>query len=283
MRWRGRSESRHIEDRRGNRTTKTVGGISIGALLFYLAYTLLTGEPPEQLPINPKTVPTHQTQGQQKTDELTQFVKVVFKDTEDVWDSIFKHDLQAQYRYPTLVIYSGMTQAGCGWAQSATGPFYCPADEKIYVDLDFFRELKRRFGAGGDFAIAYIIAHEVGHHVQKLLGITGKVEQLRRRMSKREFNKLSVRLELQADYLAGVWAKNIEKTKHVLEPGDIEEAIGAAQAVGDDRLQKKYQGYVVPDAFTHGTSNQRMRWFIRGFKYGDLNHGDTFGINYEAL
>ncbi len=283
MRWRGRSESRHVEDRRGGRTTRTVGGISIGALLFYLAYALLTGEPPKQLPLNPQQTPAGQTQTTRQDDELSQFVKVVFKDTEDVWDSIFRHDLHARYRYPTLVLYSGMTQAGCGWAQSATGPFYCPADEKIYIDLDFFRELKRRFGASGDFAIAYIIAHEVGHHVQKLLGITGKVDRLRKQIGKREYNRLSVRLELQADYLAGVWAKNIDRMKHVLEPGDIKEAVGAAQAVGDDRLQKKYQGYVVPDAFTHGTSEQRVRWFLKGYKNGTLDGGNTFGVDYDAL
>ncbi len=279
MRWRGRQQSTHVEDRRGGRTGKVVGGtVGIGTIIFFIAYTLLTGEAPTEMLQQAQPQQT-QTQVHDKNDELADFVKVVFKDTEDVWDKIFREQLHARYRYPKLVLYSGVTRAACGMASSATGPFYCPADEKVYVDLQFFKDLKRNFGASGDFAIAYIIAHEVGHHVQNLLGITDQVQRQRRRLSKTQYNKLSVRLELQADYLAGVWAHHIEKMKHVLDDGDIEEAVRAANSVGDDRLQKQHQGYIVPDAFTHGTSEQRMRWFIKGFKSGDIKDGDTFNTN----
>ena len=274
MRWRGRQTSTNVEDRRG-RTGRVVGGtVGVGTIIFFIAYTLLTGEAPTELLQQNQQVPT-QTQ-KDPNDELAHFSEVVFKDTEDVWSKLFKEQLRANYRYPKLVLYSGRTSAACGMASSAMGPFYCPADEKVYIDLQFFRDLKRDFGASGDFAMAYIIAHEVGHHVQKLLGITDQVNKLRRRLSKKEFNKVSVRLELQADYLAGVWAHHIEKMKHVLDAGDIEEAINAANSVGDDRLQKEHMGYVVPDAFTHGTSEQRMRWFLKGFKSGKILEGDTF-------
>ncbi len=276
MRWRGRQTSTNVEDRRG-RTGRVVGGtVGIGTIIFFIAYTLLTGEAPTELLQQNQQVPTQTQTGQAPNEELAQFSKVVFKDTEDVWSKLFKEQLRANYRYPKLVLYSGRTTAACGMASSAMGPFYCPADEKVYIDLQFFKDLKKNFGSSGDFAMAYIIAHEVGHHVQKLLGITDQVNKLRRRLSKKEFNKVSVRLELQADYLAGVWAHHIEKMKHVLDAGDIEEAINAANSVGDDRLQKKHMGYVVPDAFTHGTSEQRMRWFLKGFKSGKILEGDTF-------
>ncbi len=273
MRWRGRQESTNVEDRRG-RTGRVVGGtIGIGTILFYLAYTLLTGEAPNEML---QQTQQQTQQSQVVNDSLADFTKVIFKDTEDVWSKLFPEQLQMRYRYPKLVLYSGRTDAACGMASAAMGPFYCPADEKVYIDLQFFRDLKRKFGTTGDFAMAYIVAHEVGHHVQKQLGITEQMQRQRRRLSKTAYNKLSVRLELQADYLAGVWAHHIQKMKHVLDEGDIEEAIRAANSVGDDRLQRKYQGYVVPDAFTHGTSEQRMRWFIKGFKSGKILEGNTF-------
>ena len=278
MRWKGRQTSTNVEDRRRNSTGRVVGGtIGIGTIIFFIAYTLLTGEAPTEM--LQQTQPQAPQTGQPQTkadDQLAEFTKVVFKDTEDVWSKLFAEQLKARYRYPKLVLYSGSTPAACGMASAATGPFYCPADEKVYIDLQFFKDLKKNFGSSGDFAIAYIIAHEVGHHVQKQLGITDQVQSRRRRMSKRDYNKLLVRLELQADYLAGVWAHHIEKMKHVLDKGDIEEAINAANSVGDDRLQKRHQGYVVPDAFTHGTSQQRMKWFIKGFKSGKILEGNTF-------
>ena len=278
MRWKGRQTSTNVEDRRRNSTGRVVGGtIGIGTIIFFIAYTLLTGEAPTEM--LQQTQPQAPQTGQPQTkadDQLAEFTKVVFKDTEDVWSKLFAEQLKARYRYPKLVLYSGSTPAACGMASAATGPFYCPADEKVYIDLQFFKDLKKNFGSSGDFAIAYIIAHEVGHHVQKQLGITDQVQSRRRRMSKRDYNKLLVRLELQADYLAGVWAHHIEKMKHVLDKGDIEEAINAANSVGDDRLQKRHQGYVVPDAFTHGTSEQRMKWFIKGFKSGKILEGNTF-------
>ncbi len=278
MRWKGRQTSTNVEDRRRSSGGKIVGGtVGIGTIIFFIAYTLLTGEAPTELlqQTQPQATQTGQPQSR-VDDELAQFSKVVFKDTEDVWSKLFPEQLNARYRYPKLVLYSGRTSAACGMASSAMGPFYCPADEKVYIDLQFFKDLKRNFGASGDFAMAYIIAHEVGHHVQNLLGITDQVQSQRRRLSKKEYNKLLVRLELQADYFAGVWAHHIEKMKHVLDEGDIEEAMNAANSVGDDRLQKKHQGYVVPDAFTHGTSEQRMRWFLKGFRSGKILEGNTF-------
>ena len=280
MRWQGREESTHVEDRRGGMRGRVIGGgIGLGTIVIALLYTFLTGEPPtdvlqQQMPPVQQTPATHQPTA--KDDELADFAKVVFKDNEDVWSDIFRNQLHRNYRFPTLVLYDGYTQAACGMAQSAMGPFYCPADEKVYLDLSFYRDLRNKFGASGDFAMAYVIAHEVGHHVQKLLGITDQVERMRLRMSKRDFNRLSVRLELQADFLAGVWARHIQKMKHVLDEGDIEEAVRAAAAVGDDRIQKRSMGYVVPDAFTHGTSEQRVRWFLKGYRTGDLRQGDTF-------
>ncbi len=276
MRWKGRATSRNVEDRRKNR--KVIGGgIGLGAVLLILAYTFLTGEPPREI-LNqmPGTIQSPVSTVDTQNDELAEFTKVILKDTEDVWHRIFEEQLQAQYREPVLVLYSEYTHAGCGYASATTGPFYCPADQKIYIDLNFFKELKTKFGVSGDFAIAYIIAHEVGHHVQNLLGITRQVQRQRNRISKKDYNRLSVRLELQADYLAGVWAHHIEKMKHVLDENDIEEAVRAAFSVGDDYLQKKYTGRIMPDAFTHGTSEQRVRWFLKGFKSGKIIEGNTF-------
>ncbi len=278
MKWQNRERSTNIEDRRGRTVKRVGGGIGILGIIFAII-AFLMGE-------NPLTV-LQQFQGnqtvevQQKTnkneDALKEFVGVVLKDTEDVWSKLFKEQLGKRYIKPKLVLYSGQDQSGCGIAQSATGPFYCPADQKVYIDLSFYNELQNRFHAPGDFAMAYIIAHEVGHHVQNLLGITQQVEHRRRRLGEADANRLSVRLELQADFLAGVWAHYDQKLNNVLERGDIEEALNAASSVGDDRIQMQSRGYVVPDAFTHGTSAQRMKWFKKGLETGDLNAGDTFG------
>ena len=198
------------------------------------------------------------------------------KETEDVWHAQFPAQLGRNYQPPVLVLYDRQTTSACGAASSATGPFYCPGDQKLYIDLSFYQELQTRFGASGDFAMAYIVAHEVAHHIQFLLDITTQVEQQKRRMSKTQGNQMSVRLELQADFLAGVWAHHGQKMKGFLEEGDLEEAVQAAAAVGDDRIQKKARGYVVPDSFTHGTSEQRVRWFKKGLMTGDISAGDTF-------
>jgi predicted metalloprotease len=204
-----------------------------------------------------------------------EFVKVVLQDTEDVWNKLFQEQ-GSDYQEPVLVLFTGSDQSACGMADAAMGPFYCPLDSKVYIDLSFYDDLQSRFGAPGDFAMAYVISHEVGHHVQHLLGITDKVHSQRDRLSQEENNRLSVKLELQADFLAGVWAHHAHELNNILEPGDIEEALGAANAIGDDRLQKQSQGHVVPDAFTHGTSEQRMFWFKKGYETGDLGQGDTF-------
>jgi predicted metalloprotease len=214
-------------------------------------------------------------QGGATSDAAREFVAVVLADTEDVWHAQFQK-LGTAYQEPTLVLFSGAVESACGFARSATGPFYCPADRKAYIDLSFFRELSQRFGAPGDFAQAYVIAHEIGHHVQNLMGLMDKVAALRPEQSQDEQNALSVRVELQADCFAGVWAHDTQRSKQVLESGDVEEALGAASAVGDDRIQKQTQGYVVPDAFTHGSAEQRMTWFTRGFEGGDLRACDTF-------
>jgi len=220
---------------------------------------------------------TTQTQQQPVADDdMTRFVSVVLADTEEVWGKLFR-EKGWQYRKPTLVLYNDLVQSACGLSQAATGPFYCPADEKVYLDLDFLAELQQRFRAEGDFASAYIIAHEVGHHIQKLLGVTEQVMSLQGKVSKSEFNRYMVRLELQADFFAGVWAHHAQKMMAIMEQGDLEEALNAASAVGDDRIQKQTQGRVVPDAFTHGTAEQRKRWFYKGYTSGDIDQGDTFG------
>jgi predicted metalloprotease len=206
------------------------------------------------------------------------FVSVVLADTEDVWNKLFRQQ-GLKYREPKLVLFSNATQSACGFAQSATGPFYCPGDEMVYIDLDFLQSMQRQLGAPGDFAIAYVIAHEVGHHVQKLMGIMEKTNRMRQQVSTREYNRLMVRLELQADFLAGIWAHHAQRMKNILEEGDIQEGINAAAAVGDDRIQERSRGYVVPDSFTHGTSKQRAYWFLKGFKTGDLNQGNTFAAD----
>ncbi len=280
MRWQSRQSSSNVEDRRRGSGKKVGAGIGIGAvIIFFLA--VLLGEDPEkalqQIQSQPIEQNTTQTTNAEE-DELAKFVSVVLKDTEDVWKKLFRDQLNRNYVEPTLVLFSGEDRSACGFASAATGPFYCPADQKLYIDLSFYQQLKTRFKAPGDFAMAYIVAHEVGHHVQYLLGITSEVASQQRKMSKTAANKLSVRLELQADFLAGVWAHHAQKMKNILEEGDLEEAINAASAVGDDRIQMQARGYVVPDSFTHGTSKQRMEWFYKGLQTGDLREGDTFGV-----
>lgn len=282
MRWIGRRQSTNIEDRRGQ-TTRRIAGGGCGTIIFVLIVWLLFGGNPLELLNNLQPVgdqsSVSQYQGTAEENELAQFVGVVLGDTEDVWHELF-HRQGLEYREPKLVLFSEAVQSACGYASAATGPFYCPGDEKVYIDLSFFRELQQRFKAPGDFAMAYVIAHEIGHHVQNLLGINDRVMAMRGRMSQRQFNQYLVRLELQADFLAGVWAHHAQKLHNILEEGDVEEAMNAASAVGDDRIMKRTQGYVVPDAFTHGTSEQRVRWFMKGFKTGDINQGDTFGADF---
>ena len=283
MQWRGRRQSSNVDDQRGR---SGGGGMAVkgglGTVVIVLIISLIMGKNPlellSQVQGTDGSVTTEQTspdyQPTAEEQELSEFVKVVLADTEDVWHSIMK-----DYREPTLVMFTGQVQSACGTASSSTGPFYCSEDERVYIDLSFYQELKDRFEAPGDFAQAYVIAHEVGHHVQHLLGITDKVHSMQGSLSQEEYNKLSVKLELQADFLAGVWANHAQSMNKILDPGDIDEALNAASAIGDDRLQKQAQGYVVPDSFTHGTSAQRMKWFKKGFETGDVNQGDTFNTN----
>jgi predicted metalloprotease len=275
MLWKGRRESSNVEDRRGLSTRSVVGG-GIGTIIVVLAIYLLGGDPSQVLDnVQLGTVESRSTyQPTAEENELAQFVSVVLAETEDVWNGLFRKE-GSEYIYPKLVLYSGSVESACGYSGAATGPFYCPGDYKLYIDLSFFEELKQQFKAPGDFAMAYVIAHEVGHHVQTLLGINEKVMSLRSRLAEEEFNKYLVRLELQADYLAGVWAHHV-KRMNILEEGDLDEALNAASAVGDDRIQRSTQGYVVPESFTHGTSAQRKQWFYKGFQAGDLSQGDTF-------
>jgi uncharacterized protein len=277
MLWQGRRESDNVEDARGSGGGgRLVLGGGIGTVVLVVLYLLLGGDPQALFNSQQAQLPqTAQYDSQAPRDEASKFVAVVLAATEDAWNEIFRQ-MGREYQEPRLVLFTDMIQSGCGFASGATGPFYCPQDQRVYIDLGFFRELQQRLGAGGDFAEAYVIAHEVGHHVQNLLGITDRVQAARRRVSEAEYNQLSVRLELQADFLAGVWARYTDRVKHVVEAGDIEEAMRAAAAVGDDRLQYRSRGYVVPDSFTHGTSEQRVRWFRRGYETGDLSQGDTF-------
>ena len=272
MRWRGRTGSGNVSDRRGMGGKLAVGG-GLGGIVVLILSLLLGGNNPLET-INLGTQGNYTPSAAE--DERAQFVGVVLKDTEDVWNALFEQEFNADYQEPTLVLFSQSYQSGCGFASAATGPFYCPLDNSVYIDLSFADQLSQRFGASGDFALAYVVAHEVGHHVQNLLGTSGKVHEARQQMSEAQGNKLSVALELQADFYAGVWAHHNQEMNQVLEPGDIEEALTAANAIGDDRLQKQAQGHVVPDAFTHGTSEQRMYWFKKGFDTGDISQGDTF-------
>lgn len=310
MLWRGRRQSGNIEDLRGrsggtgggfggfprmpgggpfgrgpfggsfgrmgprSRMGGGIGLLAIVALLLLFGGNLLDGTSSSPSAIDDRTV-VGEGQGGGASDELRDFVAVVLADTEDVWNDQFSL-LGRDYPEPKLVLFSGGAGSACGFAQSATGPFYCPGDRKIYIDLSFYRELSERFKAPGDFAQAYVLAHEVGHHIQNALGVLDEVASLKRGMSQAEQNAAQVRIELQADCFAGVWAHHAQRTKQILEPGDIEEALRAASAVGDDRIQRQTQGYVVPDAFTHGTAEQRARWFRRGFDGGSMNACDTF-------
>jgi predicted metalloprotease len=276
-------ESRNVEDRRGQGGRRLGGGgkIGIGTIVLALIAMYFGIDPSVVLNTSEIMAPpaVESTQpGQPRSaaeDEMARFVSMVLADTEDTWGPIFKAG-GAQYREPGMVLYTGATRSGCGVGQAEMGPFYCPADGKVYLDLSFFNELGQRYGAHGDFAQAYVIAHEVGHHVQNLLGISDKVQQARQRVSEREANLLSVRLELQADCLSGVWANHAHRSRQVLEAGDIEEGLAAASAVGDDQMQKRAQGYAVPDSFTHGSAAQRVRWFRNGLESGNLRACDTF-------
>jgi predicted metalloprotease len=281
MRWQDERRSENVEDRRSMRPAGIAVGGGLGTLILVLI-GLYMGADPQQLmrmlQNNPPGAAGAQQPGRPDDPaeaERVDFVKAVLGDTEDVWNELFR-EMGREYKEPHLILFSNQTQSACGFASSAVGPFYCPGDEQVYIDLTFFKELKDRFRAPGDFAQAYVIAHEVGHHVQKLRGTSGKVHAAQERASKAEANALSVRLELQADFLAGVWAHHAHKSRHILEAGDVETALRAAAAIGDDRLQKQSQGYVVPDSFTHGTSEQRVRWFKLGLQTGDINQGDTF-------
>jgi predicted metalloprotease len=309
MRWKGRRQSSNIEDRRGmgggmrfpgglggglGGSRMRGGGLGIGGIIILFVIAWLLGINPFALlsgdlgsMTGPGGYPGGQVEQQAagggtfsspEEEEMKEFVSVVLADTEDTWNQVLP-EIGARYREPRLVLFSGGAQSGCGFAQSAVGPFYCPADEKVYIDLAFFEELSQRFGAPGDFAQAYVIAHEVGHHVQSVLGIEEQVRNARAGMSQSDSNALSVRVELQADCFAGVWANRAHRERGLLEPGDIEEALNAASAVGDDTLQKQAGGRVVPDSFTHGSAEQRARWFETGYRSGNIRDCDTFRAN----
>lgn len=275
MQWLGRRESSNVDDMRGVSGGGIAAGGGILGVIFLLAKFFLGGGDTSDLQqAFPQGGQQQEMTTEQKAseDKEASFVKVVLADTEDVWDKIFG-DMGKQYSKPRLVLYRNAIQSGCGGASSQTGPFYCPADQKVYIDLSFADELRDRFGASGDFPMAYVVAHEVGHHIQYLLGISDKMERLRSRLSETEYNKYSVKLELQADFYAGVWAHYDQKMKNVIDAKDVEDALNAASAIGDDRLT---QGRVSPDAFTHGTSAQRMYWFKKGYETGDIQQGNTF-------
>jgi predicted metalloprotease len=278
MRWRGERESTNIEDRRGMSVGRVAVGGGLGTLVIMIL-ALLFGVNPQQLF---EQLPSEQQPGVQSSrpqnpqeEELKKFVAVVLAKSEDVWTDVFRQNGR-QYRDPTLVLFNDRVDSACGITGAAVGPFYCSRDEKVYIDLGFYEQLRREFKAPGDFAQAYVVAHEVGHHVQKLLGISERVDRLQEQASEVEANQLSVRLELQADFFAGVFARYVQN-QGMLEEGDVEEALRAASAVGDDQIQRRTAGYVVPDSFTHGTSEQRLRWFKKGYDTGDIRQGDTFG------
>ena len=295
MRWEGNRESDNVEDRRddggggGGGGSPIFGGRSIGIGTIVIALVggwvlginpltilgLLSGGPPAQVQPQPTGPGPGHAQRPPADDTMTRFVRTVLADTEDVWRGVFRQG-GGQYQDPTLVIFRGATRTACGTGQAAMGPFYCPADQKVYIDLGFYETLRSRLGAPGDFAQAYVIAHEVGHHVQNQLGISGKVDQMRGRVSQAEYNQLSVRLELQADCFAGVWAHHAQNARQILEQGDVEEAMNAAAKIGDDALQRASGGAVVPESFTHGTSAQRQRWFHNGLQNGSVKACDTF-------
>ncbi|TWT27349.1 neutral zinc metallopeptidase [Planomicrobium sp. CPCC 101110] len=276
MKWQGRRASRNVEDRRGRGGGGKLVGGGLGGLVIVLIVALMGGDPTAVLnELNgagsASVEPYVETAEDQ---ERAEFVSVVLADTEQIWSQVFAEE-GMEYVEPTLVLFTGSVESACGTAGASVGPFYCPGDQKLYIDLSFYDELQQQFQAPGDFAMAYVIAHEVGHHVQNLLGVMEEVQPLRNQLSEEEYNKLQVRLELQADYLSGVWAHHAEDMG-LLEAGDLEEALTAASAVGDDTIQQRARGYVVPESFTHGTSEQRKKWFYRGFEAGNLKEGDTF-------
>ncbi|ANU12154.1 metalloprotease [Planococcus antarcticus DSM 14505] len=276
MEWKDRKASRNVEDRRGKGGVIVAGG-GIGSILIVLLVAFLGGDPGVILDqSNGSSVSTSNQlyESTAQEEELAEFVSVVLADTEQAWTEVFEEE-GMEYVEPTLVLYSGSVESACGTAGAAVGPFYCPGDYKLYIDLSFYNELHTQFQAPGDFAMAYVVAHEVGHHVQNLLGVMEEVQPLRNQLSEEEYNKVQVRLELQADYLWGVWANHAQGMGY-LEEGDLEEALTAASAVGDDTIQQRARGYVVPESFTHGSSEQRQRWFKKGFKAGNLKEGDTF-------
>jgi len=281
MRWQMGRRSDNIEDRRGVGMGGVAIGGGIGTVILVVVAMFLGVDPSVILQGGDTSVSTAPPAGERRAappeeEQLKDFVSVILADTEDTWTEIFRR-MNREYRDPSLVLFSGAVRSSCGTAESAVGPFYCPPDQKVYLDLQFFRDLRDRFRAPGEFAQAYVIAHEVGHHVQNLLGISEKVRAMQSRAGEREGNALSVRLELQADCLAGVWANNANRSRQILEQGDVESGLNAAAAVGDDRLQRQAHGTVVPDAFTHGSSNQRVRWFKRGLESGAVRQCDTFG------
>ncbi len=267
MKWQGRQGSGNVEDRRGMSKGRMVAGGGIGTIIILLIVLLLGGDPVKLLDSIQQGSPateTSQITSSAEEDEMAQFVSVVLKDTETVWSKIFEKS-GAVYRQPKLVLFRDQVESACGLASAASGPFYCPEDERVYIDLSFCDLLKNKFGAYGDFAVAYVIAHEIGHHVQNQLGIIEKVNSKRSQLSEKKANQLNVRLELQADFLSGMWAHYEQEMLNTLDAGDIDEAMNAAASVGDDKLQMKYQGRVVPDAFTHGTAEQRKEWFLKGW------------------
>jgi predicted metalloprotease len=281
MRWREGRRSDNVEDRRGMKVSRGFVGGGIGTILLVLVALYFGVDPSvilNQMPTTGSSPSVEQSAGKPSgQDELAEFVSVVLADTEDTWREIFRQGGET-YREPKLVLFSGAVQSACGFAQAAMGPFYCPLDGTVYIDLIFYRDLKERFHAPGDFAQAYVIAHEVGHHVQNQLGIMQKVQEMRSRVDEVRANDLSVWTELQADCFAGLWAHHANKARQIIESGDIEEALNAASSIGDDRIQKQTRGHVVPDSFTHGSSEQRVRWFRRGLETGDFAQCNTFNV-----
>ena len=280
MEWEGREESTNVEDQRGMGVPAGAAVGGLGTIILALLALFFGGDPRQVIPPNQ---PDESRPADPAEEKLARFTRVIFHDTEVVWEDQFRR-MGKEYRKPTLVLFSGAVRSACGLAESAVGPFYCPGDGKVYIDLSFYRDMQRKLNAPGEFARAYVIAHEVGHHVQKLLGYAQRAEEARRYGGKAEANRMSVRMELQADYLAGVWAHWGQEKYHFLQKGDLESALHAAFEIGDDRLQKKARGHVVPDSFTHGTSKQRVRWFQEGFKTGDVNRARLlFELNYNDL
>jgi uncharacterized protein len=279
MKWKGRQRSSNVQDVRGRKGGKTMGKMGIGGIIILVLYVVLGGDPQEALDqsgLGVEASPQTEYVESAQEKELAEMVSVVLNETEDVWHKIFKEQLGREYQEPILVLFSGTVNSACGSASASTGPFYCSGDNKLYIDLSFYNELKNKFKAPGDFAMAYVVAHEVAHHVQNLQGTTGKVHNQRRNLDEKSYNKLSVMLELQADFYAGVWAHYANSLAGIVEEGDIDEALNAAFKIGDDHIQMMGRGTVMPDSFTHGTSEQRVRWFKRGYETGDISQGDTF-------